>query len=78
MKEETIHQKAIRLVKGECVQNDSYVVRRVSNYTVNNDCFMCELDNLSSKEKCRLSCLCKGCDNISQEGGVLEIVRLIY
>lgn len=61
---ESIHDKAIRLVEGGVVEIDGHTVKLVNDKYIFDPCFCCEMDSLcySGSEMCSV---CVECDEIT-------------
>lgn len=73
MKQQTIHEKAIRLIEGGLVNVDGHCVRLNTTSGDWDVCIACNMDSIC-RSNSEMSLVCRECDNITQKHCWLELV----
>ena len=73
MKENKIHEKAVRLVEGGVVDVDGHSVRMGGATSMFDPCWVCEMDCICRKGGDMCS-LCEECDKITHRDCFLKLV----
>lgn len=73
MKEQTIHEKAIRLIEGGQVSVDGHCVRMKRAEKGLPSCMQCEMDSICQSFS-DMYFVCRECDSITRKSCYLELV----
>lgn len=73
MKQQTIHEKAIRLIEGGQVDVDGHCVKLKQTGYNFDCCIVCEMDSIC-RANTEISYVCRECDLITNKNSYLELV----
>ena len=73
MKEQTILEKAIRLIEGGLVNVDGHCVRLKQTKCDSDICFLCKMDSICKRDSEMME-VCRECDYITYRDCYLELV----